>query len=310
MIERYIGVDDIIGWFQNKVADYDLQKWERFVMRKELLEQLTVEGSRKSPVPEHLIDLDLVQGNSFPKAKPIEGGWRPWYQGIMLAGFMPLHARWWQERTSTLFTIILFLLWTNQILGLLAFVSKQSENKEQRIPLSEVVIPILASVLLSVLHCHIAQTQAQEYIHFTKTQRRQRREQHTLRRSSIFSEFGAFAGIRARLYSKCSDTGTDTDGQQERKNEFRKKENIIRENQIIRNRKFVKSQKSSDDEIHSSDSTKSASSRTGNGIRINKSVENIYDNIKNELSSSTSSTEETDDTDSLEPERDLVQVKG
>ena len=47
----------------------------------------------------------------------------------MLAGFMPLHARWWQERTSTLFTIILFLLWTNQILGLLAFVSKQSENK-------------------------------------------------------------------------------------------------------------------------------------------------------------------------------------
>ena len=66
------------------------------------------------------------------------------------------------------------------------------------------------------------------YIHFTKTQRRQRREQHTLRRSSIFSEFGAFAGIRARLYSKCSDTGTDTDGQQDRKNEFRKKENIIR----------------------------------------------------------------------------------
>jgi len=75
-----VGVDEIIAWFQNKVADYDLQIWERSVMRKELLEKLTVEGSRKSPVPEHLIDLDLVQGNSFPKAKPIEAGWRPWYQ--------------------------------------------------------------------------------------------------------------------------------------------------------------------------------------------------------------------------------------
>ena len=49
----------------------------------------------------------------------------------MLAGFMPLHAKWWQERTSTLFTIILFLLWATQILGLLAFVSKQSEGKGQ-----------------------------------------------------------------------------------------------------------------------------------------------------------------------------------
>ena len=78
-----VGVDEIIAWFQNKVADYDLQIWERSVMRKELLEKLTVEGSRKSPVPEHLIDLDLVQGNSFPKAKPIEGGWRPWCQVIV-----------------------------------------------------------------------------------------------------------------------------------------------------------------------------------------------------------------------------------
>ena len=59
-------------------------------MRKELLEQLTVEGSRKSPVPEHLIDLDLVQGNSFPKAKPINDGapWRPWCQGVRCAVFM------------------------------------------------------------------------------------------------------------------------------------------------------------------------------------------------------------------------------
>lgn len=79
-----VGVDEIIAWFQNKVADYDLQIWERSVMRKELLEKLTVEGSRKSPVPEHLIDLDLVQGNSFPKAKPIEGGWRPWCQVIVV----------------------------------------------------------------------------------------------------------------------------------------------------------------------------------------------------------------------------------
>ena len=205
---------------QNKVADYDLQIWERSVMRKELLEKLTVEGSRKSPVPEHLIDLDLVQGNSFPKAKPINDGapWRPWCQGVRCAVFMlwgfnsfelligiisdlrchksrsrhrvplvnisgdssslrllclviarfeifvkiplkPIHALWWAERTSTVFTVSLFLVWFIQSIGLSCFLTSSGDHQ---VPLSEVIIPIIASILLSVLHCHIAQTQAQE----------------------------------------------------------------------------------------------------------------------------------------------------
>ena len=63
-------------------------------------------------------------------------------------------------------------------------------------------------------------------MHFTKSQRRQRRDTSDhLRRSSIFSDFGPFAGIQ-RFYSKNSDTGTDTDG--DKKKSLRKKENIIR----------------------------------------------------------------------------------
>ena len=64
------------------------------------------------------------------------------------------------------------------------------------------------------------------YMHFTKSQRRQRRDTSDhLRRSSIFSDVGPFAGIR-RFYSKNSDTGTDTDV--DKKKSLRKKENIIR----------------------------------------------------------------------------------
>lgn len=82
MIDSGLYVDNIIAWLQNKVAENDLQIWEKSVVRRELQEELTVggPGSRKAPVPEHLIDLDLVQGNTFPKAKPIEAGWRPWVQ--------------------------------------------------------------------------------------------------------------------------------------------------------------------------------------------------------------------------------------
>ena len=63
-------------------------------------------------------------------------------------------------------------------------------------------------------------------MHFTKSQRRQRRDTSDhLRRSSIFSDFGPFAGIQ-RFYSKNSDTGTDTDVDKQKS--LRKKENIIR----------------------------------------------------------------------------------
>jgi len=297
MLDSSIGIDEIIAWFQNKVADYDLQIWERSVMRKELLEKLTVEGSRKSPVPEHLIDLDLVQGNSFPKAKPINDGapWRPWCQGVSCAVFMPIHALWWAERTSTVFTMILLMVWFIQSIGLSCFLSSSSEHQ---VPLSEVLIPIIASILLSVLHCHIAQTQAHDYIHFTKTQRRQRREQHSdhLRRSSIFSEIGPFAGIRARLYSKCSDTGTD---EAESIKVDEQPQQQRRENQVIRKRKIEADQVDCDLSKNASSESCSSSTASSNARNTtqqrSKNVENIYDTIKNESSSSTSSSDDEEE---------------
>jgi len=157
LIDGSVYVDNIIAWFQNKVADYDLQIWEKSVVRRELQEELTVEGSRKAPVPEHLIDLDLVQGNTFPKAKPIEAGWRPWLQGISRAVFMPIHAQWWRERTSTGFTVFLIILWAINAITLSTFVALRDED--HFIPINEILTPMICTIFLSILHCHICQTQ-------------------------------------------------------------------------------------------------------------------------------------------------------
>lgn len=320
MIDSSLYVDNIIAWFQNKVADYDLQIWEKSVVRRELQEELTVEGSRKAPVPEHLIDLDLVQGNTFAKAKPIESGWRPWMQGISRAIFMPVHVQWWQERTSTGFTVFLILLWAINAVTLSSFVALRQE--EHSVPILEILIPMISTTMLSILHCHICQTQAHEFQHFTKHQRRQRREQHTtLRRSSMFSDIGPFAGIRARLYSKHSDTQTsDTDNLED----LRSSENIIRENQVIRNRTLRRS--SEDDRPHVSDvgpsesngprspeiTEKRKSSKTSNrrnAERKSSRLDNIYDNIKNESSSSTSgSSSENSDSELISDAPDAVKA--
>ena len=47
------------------------------------------------------------------------------FKGIMFAVFMPVHASWWQARTSTFFTFVLLLLWLNQIIGLSAYVTRR-----------------------------------------------------------------------------------------------------------------------------------------------------------------------------------------
>lgn len=146
---------------------------------------------------------------------------------------------------------------------------------------------------MSLLNLEIFSIIFKSYIHFTKTQRRQRREQHSdhLRRSSIFSEFGPFAGIRARLYSKCSDTGTDeADGSSVKVDEPVIQNQVKRgENQVIRKRKpevdLIKNQEASSESCSSSTTGSSTRNNTTTKQQRSKSVENIYDTIKNESSS-------------------------
>lgn len=85
--------------YQTKIGQYDKEEWE------ESVEQRILNGIVQMPLKEtrlktELIDVDLVRGSSFPKAKPQQGLLTVIRLAVMRLIFLPLYARWWVQQTS------------------------------------------------------------------------------------------------------------------------------------------------------------------------------------------------------------------
>uniref|UniRef100_A0A8C9TE04 Putative homeodomain transcription factor 2 n=1 Tax=Scleropages formosus TaxID=113540 RepID=A0A8C9TE04_SCLFO len=95
-----------------QIGAYDQQIWEKSV------EQREIKGLRNKPkktghVKPDLIDVDLVRGSAFAKAKP-ESPWTSLTRkGIVRVVFFPFFFRWWIQVTSR--TIFLLLLDTTAL---------------------------------------------------------------------------------------------------------------------------------------------------------------------------------------------------
>lgn len=105
-------VTDAIVWYQKKIGAYDQQIWEKSV------EQREIKGLRNKPkktahVKPDLIDVDLVRGSAFAKAKP-ESPWTSLTRkGIVRVVFFPFFSRWWLQVTSRVifsWLLVLYLL--------------------------------------------------------------------------------------------------------------------------------------------------------------------------------------------------------
>lgn len=70
---------------------------------------------------------------------------------------MPVHVQWWKERTSTGFTVFLMFIWAMNAITFSSFVAIR--DTAHTVPLTEVLIPICLTIFMSILHCHISQTQ-------------------------------------------------------------------------------------------------------------------------------------------------------
>ncbi|XP_043572281.1 putative homeodomain transcription factor 1 isoform X2 [Chiloscyllium plagiosum] len=143
---------DTITWYQRKIGAYDQQIWERSI------EQTEIKGLRSRPkktgrIKVDLIDVDLVRGSTFVKAKP-ESPWTSLTRkGIVRVLFFPFFYRWWIQVTSLgTFTwlLALYLLEVMSI-GLYLLVPV--------LYLSEIVSPMVLMLLLGTVHCQIVSTQ-------------------------------------------------------------------------------------------------------------------------------------------------------
>ncbi|XP_016348507.1 putative homeodomain transcription factor 2 [Sinocyclocheilus anshuiensis] len=147
-------VRDAVLWYQKKIGAYDQQIWEKSV------EQREIKGLRNKPkktghVKPDLIDVDLVRGSAFAKAKP-ESPWTSLTRkGIVRVVFFPFFFRWWIQVTSRAVFYLLLSLYLLQVLAAVLFFSISSPHS---VPVTEVFGAIWLMLLLGTVHCQIVST--------------------------------------------------------------------------------------------------------------------------------------------------------
>ncbi|XP_055440670.1 protein PHTF1 isoform X2 [Bubalus kerabau] len=143
---------DAISWYQKKIGAYDQQIWEKSI------EQTQIKGFKNKPkkmghIKADLIDVDLIRGSTFAKAKPEI----PWTsltrKGLVRVVFFPLFSSWWIQVTSLRIFVWLLLLYLMQVIALVLYFMMPIVN------VSEVLGPLCLMLLMGTVHCQIVSTQ-------------------------------------------------------------------------------------------------------------------------------------------------------
>ncbi|XP_030005785.1 putative homeodomain transcription factor 2 isoform X3 [Sphaeramia orbicularis] len=151
-------VKDAVVWYQKKIGAYDQQIWEKSVEQREI--KFISLGLRNKPkktghVKPDLIDVDLVRGSAFAKAKP-ESPWTSLTRkGIVRVVFFPFFYRWWIQVTSRAIFLLLLALYLLQVAAAVLYVTIPQPHG---IPATEVFGAIWLMLLLGTVHCQIVST--------------------------------------------------------------------------------------------------------------------------------------------------------
>lgn len=145
---------------QLQLGSYDQQLWEKSIEERVLRGINHAVPKRVAKPNSGLIDLDLIRGSAFTKAKPQQGCIATTYLGIIRVILFPFYIKWWTDQTNSHICAILFSLYSLQLSSMyICFSSdiRTSSHKDfEDIPDSEVLVPVVMFLILSVIQSHIA----------------------------------------------------------------------------------------------------------------------------------------------------------
>ncbi|XP_071388100.1 putative homeodomain transcription factor 1 [Centroberyx affinis] len=142
-----------IAWYQEKIGAYDQQVWEKS------LEQADLNGIDSKPkktghIKPDLIDVDLVRGSTFSKAKPDS----PWTaltrKGLVRVLLFPFFFHWWIQVTSKYISSCILVLYFMQVAAAVLYLEVPGAGA------SEVFGPMCLMLLLGTVHCQIVSTES------------------------------------------------------------------------------------------------------------------------------------------------------
>lgn len=145
-----------IAWYQEKIGAYDQQVWEKS------LEQTDLNGLDSKPkktghIKPDLIDVDLVRGSTFSKAKP-ESPWTALTRkGLVRVLLFPFFFHWWIQVTSKSVSSCILMLYFMQVAAVALYLEVPGASA------SEVFGPMCLMLLLGTVHCQIVSTESSRW---------------------------------------------------------------------------------------------------------------------------------------------------
>lgn len=146
------GPDRALSLLSFQIGAYDQQIWEKSIEHTEM-KGLKSKPKKKGHIQPDLIDVDLIRGSTFAKAKPEI----PWTsltrKGIVRVVFFPLFSQWWIQVTSQRIFMWLLVLYVMQVIAVVLYFMMPVVNA------SEVMGPMCLMLLMGTVHCQIVSTQ-------------------------------------------------------------------------------------------------------------------------------------------------------
>ncbi|XP_029006190.1 putative homeodomain transcription factor 1 [Betta splendens] len=145
-----------ISWYQEKIGAYDQQVWEKSLAKADL-NDLDSKPKKSCHIKPDLIDVDLVRGSTFSKAKP-ESPWTALTRkGLVRVLLFPFFFHWWIQVTSKSISSCILVLYFMQVAAVLLYSEVPGASA------SEVFGPMCLMLLLGTVHCQIVSTESSRW---------------------------------------------------------------------------------------------------------------------------------------------------
>lgn len=145
-----------IAWYQEKIGAYDQQVWEKSLEQADL-NGLDSKPKKTTHIKPDLIDVDLVRGSTFSKAKP-ESPWTALTRkGLVRVLLFPFFFQWWIQVTSVYISSCILVLYFMQVAAVVLYLEIPGASA------NEVFGPMCLMLLLGTVHCQIVSTESSRW---------------------------------------------------------------------------------------------------------------------------------------------------
>ncbi|KAJ8020993.1 putative homeodomain transcription factor 2 [Holothuria leucospilota] len=156
-------LNEAISRFQQQIGAYDKERWEEHLEQKE---QEGIVPNKNAPlkvgrVKTELIDVDLVRGSTFTKAKPEHAWLATTRKGLCRVLLLPVFYHWWKSQLTVWMLHLLLVLYFLQLICLLIYMFSSPAVKEH-LYLMEVMCPVVAMVVIGSTYTSVVSTNARQ----------------------------------------------------------------------------------------------------------------------------------------------------